>query len=116
MPDRAGYTDTAKRFDCHGVMDVDDPASKVHPDNRLETCRQCHENAPAGFLGFTANGDAEDFENYPEMWIAKRFVELLIIGVFAFFWIHMLLWIYREWRDRKQGKGFERKAAKAEQI
>jgi predicted CXXCH cytochrome family protein len=31
---RAGYTHTAKCYDCHGshgVMDVDDPASKVHP-------------------------------------------------------------------------------------
>jgi len=102
---RAGYTHTAKCYDCHGshgVMDVDDPGSKVHPDNRLETCRKCHENAPAGFLGFHAHGDAEDFENYPEMWLTKRFMEFLIIGVFAFFWTHMLLWIYREWRDRKQ--------------
>jgi cytochrome b subunit of formate dehydrogenase len=105
---RAGYTHTAKCYDCHGshgVMDVDDPASKVHPNNRLETCRQCHENAPKGFLGFHAHGDAGDFKNYPEMWIARRFMEVLIIGVFAFFWTHMLLWIFREWRDKQQGKG-----------
>jgi predicted CXXCH cytochrome family protein len=104
---RAGYTHTAKCYDCHGshgVMDVDDPASKVHPDNRLETCRQCHEDAPEGFIGFHAHGDAGDFENYPEMFIAQRFMEVLIIGVFAFFWTHMLLWIFAEWRDRRQGK------------
>lgn len=106
---RAGYTHTAKCYDCHGshgVMDVDHPESKVHPDNRLGTCRQCHENAPDGFLGFHAHGDANDFENYPEMWIAQRFMDLLIVGVFAFFWTHMLLWIFREWRDRRQGKGY----------
>jgi len=116
---RAGYTHTAKCFDCHGshgIMDVDDPRSSVHPNNRLETCRQCHENAPKGFLGFHAHGDAEDFDNYPEMWIAKRFMELLILGVFAFFWTHMLLWIYREWRDGKKGKGFQREAAKEETV
>ncbi|CRI66138.1 Nonaheme cytochrome c, cytochrome b-containing [Thiocapsa sp. KS1] len=106
---RLGYTHTAKCYDCHGshgIMDVDDPASKVHPNNRLETCRQCHEGAPEGFLGFHAHGDANDFENYPEMWIAARFMEVLIIGVFLFFWTHMLLWIYREWRERKEGKGY----------
>jgi len=116
---RAGYAHTAKCYDCHGshgVMDVDDPASMVHTDNRLETCRQCHENAPAGFLGFHAHGDAEDFENYPEMWLTKRFMEFLIIGVFAFFWTHMLLWIYREWRDRKQGKAVPREVLKNETV
>jgi cytochrome b subunit of formate dehydrogenase len=116
---RAGYAHTAKCYNCHGshgVMDVDDPASKVHPNNRLETCRQCHENAPEGFLGFHAHGDADDFEHYPDMWIAKRFMELLIIGVFAFFWTHMLLWIYREWRDRKQGKGPQHDPSKPEQV
>jgi predicted CXXCH cytochrome family protein len=112
---RAGYAYTAKCYDCHGshgIMDVDDPASKVHPNNRLETCRQCHENAPEGFLGFHAHGDANDFENYPEMWIARRFMDALIIGVFAFFWTHMLLWIFREWRDRRQGKGYRPDPAK----
>lgn len=116
---RAGYTHTAKCYDCHGshgVMDVDDPASKVHPKNRLETCRQCHEDAPEGFLGFHAHGDANDFKNYPEMWIARRFMDLLIIGVFAFFWTHMLLWIFREWRDRRQGKGYRADPAKPATI
>lgn len=106
---RLGYTHTAKCYDCHGshgIMDVKDPGSRVHPDNRLETCRQCHEGAPEGFLGFHAHGDANDFENFPEMWIAARFMEALIIGVFLFFWTHMLLWIYREWRERKAGKGY----------
>lgn len=87
IPDRGGIDrptllDQSKTnatcYDCHGshgIMDVDDPASKVHPNNRLETCRQCREGAPEGFLGFHAHGDANDFENYPEMWIAARFME-----------------------------------------
>ena len=116
---RLGYTHTAKCYDCHGnhgIMKVDDPASKVHPDNRLETCRQCHKDAPIGFLGFHAHGDANDFENYPEMWIAARFMDALIIGVFLFFWTHMLLWIYREWRERKEGKGYRPDPANPPQV
>jgi cytochrome b subunit of formate dehydrogenase len=116
---RLGYTHTAKCYDCHGghgIMDVTDPASKVHPDNRLETCRQCHEGAPEGFLGFHAHGDANDFERYPEMWIAARFMEFLIIAVFLFFWTHMLLWIYREWRERRQGIGYRPDPSKPPEV
>ncbi len=116
---RLGYTHTAKCYDCHGshgIMDVKNPASKVHPDNRLETCRQCHKDAPEGFLGFHAHGDSSDFENYPEMWIAARFMEVVIVGVFLFFWTHMLLWIYREWQDRKTGKGYVPDPANPPQV
>lgn len=106
---RLGYTHTAKCFDCHGSHDlkaVDDPVSKVHRDNRLETCRTCHKDAPEGFLGFHAHGNADDRERYPGIWATARFMEALIIGVFAFFWVHVILWFYREFRDRQQGKGY----------
>ncbi|MBL3526254.1 MAG: cytochrome C [gamma proteobacterium endosymbiont of Lamellibrachia anaximandri] len=106
---RLGYTHTAKCFDCHGgheLKKVDDPASSIHLDNRLETCQQCHEDAPEGFLGFHAHGNADDFERYPGIWITAKFMEALIIGVFLFFWTHVLFWFYREFRDRQQGKGY----------
>lgn len=116
---RLGYTHTAKCYDCHGnhgIMAVKDPAAKVHPNNRLETCRQCHKSAPPGFLGFHAHGDPNDFERYPEMWYAAHFMHLLMAGVFLFFWTHMLLWIYREWRERGQGKGYRRDLSNPPQV
>jgi hypothetical protein len=106
---RLGYTNTAKCYDCHGSHDlaaVDDPASKVHLDNRLETCNTCHEDAPEGFLGFHAHGNADDFERYPGIWLTAKFMTALIIVVFLFFWTHVMLWFYREFRDRQQGKGY----------
>lgn len=106
---RLGYTNTAKCYDCHGSHDlqkIDDPTSKVHLNNRLETCQTCHEDAPEGFLGFHAHGNADDFERYPGIWLTTRFMNLLIIGVFLFFWTHVLLWFYREYKDRKAGKGY----------
>lgn len=105
---RLGYAHTAKCFDCHGahrLAGVDDPSSKIHPANRLETCRQCHENAPEGFLGFHPHGNTQDFARYPGLWITARFMQALIIGVFLFFWTHVILWFYREYRDRREGKG-----------
>ncbi len=113
-----GYTYTAKCSDCHGshgIRGADDPESKVHPDNRLKTCRTCHNEkkagmtlATAGFVTFGPHANGHDFEKYPQMWIATKLMEALLIGVFAFFWAHSGLWYYREWKDRKEGKGAPR--------
>ena len=106
---KLGYTNSAGCSDCHGahqVLGEDDPASMVHRDNRLETCSQCHENAPQGFLGFHAHGDTRDFENYPWLWLTSKFMHALIIAVLLFFWTHVILWLYREYKDRKAGKSY----------
>jgi len=71
-------------------------------------CVQCHLK--------TAEAQRDDFENYPEMWIAARFMSALIIGVFLFFWTHMLLWSYREWRERKAGIGYRPDPAHPPQV
>ncbi|MEW6647646.1 MAG: cytochrome C [Pseudomonadota bacterium] len=106
---RLGYTNTAKCHDCHGGHEIrgkDDPTSEIHANNRLENCRNCHTDANENFLSFWPHGDADDAENYPALWAAKVFMQALIFGVIAFFWVHVLLWLYREVMDRIQGKGF----------
>ena len=103
----AGYTYTAMCFDCHGKHDikrVSDPASTVHPDNRLATCQKCHANATKGFVTFQPHANTHDRERYPYMWFTAKFMMLLITGVFLFFWTHCALWFYREWKDRRDGK------------
>jgi cytochrome b subunit of formate dehydrogenase len=102
-----GYTYTAKCFDCHGnhkIQRVNDPSSTVHPANRLKTCQQCHKQATAGFVSFQPHANTHDLARYPLMWIASKFMLVLLVGVFAFFWLHSALWFYREYRDRKEGK------------
>jgi len=105
-----GYAYTAKCFDCHGshgILKVDDPKSKVHPDNRMKTCKECHNgkkdlaDAPAGFSSFQPHGHSGDFKRYPQIWIAWQMMVQLLVGTFAFFWLHTLLWFYREYKDRK---------------
>ena len=106
---RLGYTNTAKCHDCHGshgVKGADDPTSEIHANNRLENCQVCHKEANDNFLEFAPHGDPDDRENYPWLWSAKRFMQALIFAVMAFFWVHVLLWLYREVVDRFQGKGF----------
>jgi len=106
---RLGYTNTAKCHDCHGGHEVkseDNPTSTIHTNNRLDNCKKCHEDANENFLTFWPHGDADDPANYPSLWFAKRFMQALIFGVMGFFWIHVMLWLYREVMDRIQGKGF----------
>jgi len=108
---KLGYAETAKCYDCHGsheILPPEHPESTVHPDNRLKTCRTCHDGkkrplATAGFATFGPHAHAGDFEKYPQMWIAARLMGGLLLGVFAFFWAHSLLWYYREWQERKLG-------------
>ena len=102
-----GYAYTAKCFDCHGnhsIQRVSDPKSTVHPDNRLQTCRKCHQGASAGFVTFQPHATTHDYERYPYMWIASKFMIALIAGVFLFFWTHSALWFYREYKDRQARK------------
>jgi len=104
---RLGYAYTAKCFDCHGGHDIkriDDPTSRVHENNRLQACQECHKDAGKGFLGFHPHGNTHDFERYPAMWITAKFMMVLLLTVFAFFWTHSALWFYREYKDRKEGK------------
>jgi cytochrome b subunit of formate dehydrogenase len=111
---KLGYTYTAKCSDCHGSHNIkkpDDTTSKVHEKNRLKTCQQCHNEkkpgmtlATEGFVTFGPHANGHDFKKYPQMWIATKLMVGLLIGVFAFFWLHSGLWYYREWQDRKQGK------------
>jgi thiosulfate reductase cytochrome b subunit len=107
---RLGYTHTAQCHDCHGahgIQKVTDKNSKVHPDNKLGTCQQCHnvkkgrKDATAGFVSFAPHANANDYKRYPQMWIAARFMWLLLAGVFLFFWVHSALWFWREYQERK---------------
>jgi cytochrome b subunit of formate dehydrogenase len=105
---KLGYAYTAKCYDCHGshgILKVDDPKSTVHPNNRLKTCKQCHDGkklkeATAGFVTYGPHANDHDFARYPQMWIAAKFMHWLLVFVFAYFWAHSLLWWHREYKHR----------------
>ena len=99
-----GFAYTAKCFDCHGshkIQRVADASSTVHRDNRLQTCKQCHKDASAGFVSFQPHGDPHDRKAYPLLWGTYVFMIALLAGVFTFFWSHIALWFYREYKERK---------------
>jgi cytochrome b subunit of formate dehydrogenase len=104
---KLGYAYTATCFDCHGnhgIQRVSHPQSTVHSNNRLQTCRKCHQQATAGFVTFQPHANTHDYGRYPSMWVTSKFMIALLLGVFAFFWTHSALWFYREYRDRREGK------------
>ena len=102
-----GYGETAKCSDCHGahgIKRVSEPESMVHNGNRLKTCQTCHEDATEGYVTFQPHGETNNFAEYPEMWLASKGMIGLLLGTFAFFWLHSALWFYREYQDRKHGR------------
>jgi RNase P subunit RPR2 len=104
---KLGYGYTAKCYDCHGshgIRSPKDPQSKVNLKNRLKTCQQCHKGATEGFTTFSPHANTHDFERYPQVWVVTRFMWALLIGVFAFFWVHLLMWWYRESEDGHKRK------------
>ncbi len=114
---RLGYAHTAKCFNCHGshtIQRTTDPQSKVHPDNRLKTCQQCHAGATQGFVTFEPHATTNDFGRFPYVWLTYKLMIGLLAGTFAFFWTHTALWFYREYKERKERKN--RKHVRTEEL
>jgi cytochrome b subunit of formate dehydrogenase len=107
---KLGGTNTAKCYNCHGshgILPASDPKSMVNVNNRLKTCQTCHDGktralATAGFVSFGPHANSHDFAKYPQMWVAAKLMQSLLILVFTFFWVHSGLWYLREWKDRKE--------------
>ena len=53
-------------------------------------------------MTFEPHANAHDFARYPKVWLASKFMLLLLAGVFGFFWTHSALWYYREFKDHQQ--------------
>lgn len=100
-----GDTRVPKCFSCHtghAIQRVSDHISPVHIENRLQTCQQCHEEANDQLVKFKPHGSTENFEKYPALWLFGKGMALLIISVLVFFYLHSMLWFYRESKERKQ--------------
>lgn len=93
-----GMAGGATCADCHTPhqsLAVDDPASSVHPDNRLATCGNCHDDITEAFATFDPHNDPTNPEDNFYVYVIWAFMTSLLIGVFAFFGVHDLLWLQR---------------------
>jgi cytochrome b subunit of formate dehydrogenase/nitrate/TMAO reductase-like tetraheme cytochrome c subunit len=90
--------DVAACYDCHGHHDVlppSDPKSRLSPSNIVQTCKQCHPKANAGFTQYLAHANPLDKKNYPQLYAVFVFMTSLLVGVFVFFGAHTLFWLFR---------------------
>ncbi len=93
-----GLPNVAACYDCHGhhdILPVDDPKSHLSDQNRLETCRKCHPGASGDFGGYIAHADHFDRKNHPVLYWTFIFMTSIVLGTFAFFGLHTLLWLIR---------------------
>jgi len=95
----------AKCYDCHGAHDIlpqTDPDSRLHERNIVETCAQCHEGSHQQFAGYLTHANHHDRERYPALFYAFWGMTSLLVGVFAFFGLHTLVWLPRSWNLHKK--------------
>ncbi len=98
----------ARCSDCHGAHDIrpnDDPASRVHPDNLVETCATCHPRANASFAQFKAHADHTVWGDFPLLHGVWLYFLIVISSTFAAFGLHTIAWFIRSsiehWRNGK---------------
>ena len=85
-------------YDCHGYHDVlppSDPRSHLSKTNILATCQQCHPGATIGFTAYKPHANPMDARNYPLLHVVFLGMTGLLVGTFAFFGLHTLLWLVR---------------------
>jgi len=106
-----GYDKVARCSDCHDphlALMVSNPDSSVGENNRLNTCRKCHPDATAGFAEYLTHATHTDREKYPALYYTYIAMTSLLVGVFAFFGIHTILWLPTALRERKKFRDIDK--------
>lgn len=118
-----GFTNVAACYDCHGhhdIVPISDPVSRLSSQNKLQTCRQCHPQATAGFTQYIAHADHTDRHNYPALYWAFVFMTTIVLGTFLFFGVHTVLWFVRSavlyWRDPVAFRHARTQAVKDDEV
>ncbi len=95
-------------YDCHGyhnILPPSDPRSTLSKTNILATCQQCHPGATEGFTQYDPHANPLNGKQYPLLHTVFLCMTGLLIGTFAFFGLHTLLWlvraVYLYWHDSK---------------
>jgi predicted CXXCH cytochrome family protein len=103
-----GFARIATCSSCHGAHEVlpkENPLSKVSDQRILATCQACHPKANANFVKFQPHADKHSKDSGLVLYYTAKFMQVLLAGVFAFFGLHTILWLYRglaEMRRRRE--------------
>lgn len=103
---RLGYPEkVAGCADCHtahSINKADNKLSSIHPDNIVNTCKQCHSNATESFAKYIPHAEDTDKHKFAALYWTRIAMTGLLIGTFLFFWIHSMLWAFRAFIERHQ--------------
>jgi cytochrome b subunit of formate dehydrogenase len=95
---RLGYEPAANCADCHGahsILPASNPDSRLAGANRLQTCRECHPRAVAGFAGFDPHADPKDPVRYPWLYRISSATDVVVYVLFGLFAVHAFFWFFR---------------------
>ncbi|MFY9316108.1 MAG: cytochrome b/b6 domain-containing protein [Burkholderiales bacterium] len=92
MPDVCGKRHTKEREEY--AKSVHGRAALGGKNGAAAVCSSCHTTHDVA-------DPAKDDARYPAIWLASKFLLVMIAGAFVFFWSHTALWFYREYQDRK---------------
>ncbi|HEY5974554.1 MAG TPA: cytochrome c3 family protein [Geobacteraceae bacterium] len=90
--------------DCHtahAVLPKSDPASSIHPSNLTKTCGQCHKKTSTLFTKYYSHAEYDRYK-YPVLYWTFVGMSALLVGVFAVFWLHTLLWMFRGFVENRE--------------
>lgn len=102
---KLGSANAAKCHDCHGAHDilpVTDPESHLSRDNIVETCAKCHPGSHRRFAGYLTHATHHDPVKYPALFWTFWGMTGLLVGTFAFFGLHTLIWIPRSFVEQRR--------------
>lgn len=103
-----GFTRVARCSDCHGshnIFPALDSRSTLSPENKVSTCQKCHPEANVNFARYDPHADPNNKARNPAIYYSYKFMHYLLLGVFAFFAPHTILWLSRSlWEQRRPGK------------
>jgi len=93
-----GMVSGATCSDCHtphNNLPVEHPLSSVNSANLAETCGACHGAVSDLFIGFEPHNDPTNRDDNFAVYVVWVAMTGLLIGVFAFFGVHDVLWLQR---------------------
>lgn len=100
-----GFVRVATCADCHGAHDIfprSDARSAVSPARLVGTCGRCHSGATASFVRYDPHADRHVKTHNATLYYAGKFMNVLLLAVFAFFGLHTVLWLQRSIRARRE--------------
>jgi cytochrome b subunit of formate dehydrogenase len=99
---KLGIAGAAKCYDCHGshdILPITNPNSHVSRDNIVATCGKCHPGSHRRFAGYLTHATHHDPKKYPWLFLTFWAMTALLIGTFAFFGLHTLVWLPRSFKE-----------------